>query len=224
MRPAATVEVFQSRSMEACVELVIGTRKWSTWSLRPWLAAKRSGLAFTETLVELRQEDNRSEAEIRVHSPSGLVPVLKDGGLVIWDSLAICEYLAEKAPDLWPKDAAARALARAAAAEMHSGFASLRGECPMALEAEPRTVTLSEATHKNLRRIAELWLSMLDRFDGPYLAGDWSIADAFYTPVASRLRTYGVKLSDFGDDGRGGAYAQRLLETPEFLEWEAAAK
>ncbi len=206
------------------LELVIGTKKWSTWSLRPWLVARRSGLAFTETVVELRQADNKSEADIRRRSPSGLVPVLKDGDLVVWDSLAICEYLAEKAPGLWPEDPAARALARSAAAEMHSGFASLRGECPMDLSVEPRDVELSPATHKDLRRLAELWGGLLDRFGGPFLAGEWSIADAFFTPVATRLRTYGVRLSDFGDDGRGGAYAQRLLETPEFREWEAAAR
>jgi glutathione S-transferase len=106
---------------------------------------------------------------------------------------------------------------------MHSGFASLRGECPMDLAAEPRTVELSEATHKNIRRIVELWKELLGRFGGPFLVGDWSIADAFYTPVATRFRTYGVKLSDFGDDGAAGAYAARLLETPEYLEWAAAA-
>jgi glutathione S-transferase len=206
------------------LELVIGTKTWSTWSLRPWLAARRSGLEFTETVVELRQADNKSEVAIRRHSPSGLVPVLKDGELIIWDSLAICEYLAEKAPGLWPSDPAARALARSAAAEMHSGFASLRGECPMDLTAEPHVAELSPATHKDLRRLAELWGGLLDRFGGPFLAGEWSIADAFFTPVATRLRTYGVKLSDFGDDGRGGAYVQRLLETPEFREWEAAAR
>lgn len=206
------------------MELVIGTKKWSTWSLRPWLALKRSGLPFTETLIDLRQENNQTEAEILPHSPSGLVPALKAEGVVIVDSLAICEYLAEKAPGLWPADPIARALARAAAAEMHSGFASLRGECPMALEVEPKVVELSEATHKNIRRIVTLWLDMLDRFGGPFLAGEWSIADAFYTPVATRFRTYGVKLTDFGDDGRAGAYAARLLEQPEFLEWEAASK
>ncbi|MGA0607304.1 glutathione S-transferase family protein [Phenylobacterium sp. VNQ135] len=211
------------------MELVIGTKKWSTWSLRPWLAIKRSRLPFTETLIELRQENNRTEAEIRPHSPSGLVPALKTEGVVIVDSLAICEYLAERAlaetgVRLWPADPIPRALARAAAAEMHSGFASLRGECPMALDAEPRTVELSEATHKNIRRIVELWLYMLDRSGGPFLAGDWSIADAFYTPVATRFRTYGVKLTDFGDDGRAGAYAALLLEQPEFLEWEAASR
>lgn len=215
--------------MESIGELVIGTKKWSTWSMRPWLALKRAGLPFAETLIELRQENNRTEAEILPHSPSGLVPALKTQGVVIVDSLAICEYAAEKALSekgvgLWPADPIARALARAAAAEMHSGFASLRGECPMALEVEPKVVELSEATHKNIRRIVTLWLEMLERFGGPFLAGDWSIADAFYTPVATRFRTYGVRLTDFGDDGRAGAYASRLLEQPEFLEWEAAAK
>lgn len=206
------------------MELVIGTKKWSTWSLRPWLALKRSGLAFTETLVELRQENDMSEAQIRVHSPSGLVPVLKDGDLVVWDSLAICEYLAEKAPGLWPADPALRALARSAAAEMHSGFPSLRGECPMALDAEPHAVTLSEATAKNIRRIVTSLGGLLARSGGPFLCGEWSIADAFYTPVATRFRTYGVKLTDYGDDGRVGAYCRLLLETPEFLQWEADSK
>lgn len=206
------------------MELVIGTKRWSTWSLRPWLALKRSGLSFTETLVELRQENNVSEAQIRVHSPSGLVPVLKDGGLTIWDSLAICEYLAEKAPGLWPADPEARALARAATAEMHSGFASLRGECPMALEAEPKPTELSPATQKDIRRIVTVWNELLGRFGGPFLVGEWSIADAFYTPVATRFRTYGIHLSDYGDSGRCGEYAERLLETPEFLAWERAAR
>ena len=206
------------------MELVIGTKKWSTWSLRPWLVLKRSGLAFSETLVELRQENNVSEAAIRVHSPSGLVPVLKADGLVIWDSLAISEYVAEKAPGLWPKDPAARAMARAAAAEMHSGFGSLRGECPMALEAEPKPTELSPATQKDIRRITAVWNEMLHRFGGPFLAGEWSVADAFYTPVATRFRTYGVKLSDYGDAGPAGEYCQRLLEQPEFLEWEAASR
>ncbi|MFN3513664.1 MAG: glutathione S-transferase family protein [Phenylobacterium sp.] len=208
------------------MELVIGTKKWSTWSLRPWLALKRTGAPFTETLIALRQEDNRTETAILPHSPSGLVPALKDGDLTVWDSLAICEYLAEKFPQarLWPEDATLRALARAAAAEMHSGFASLRGECPMALDAEPHVVTLSGATQKNVRRIVRLWSDLLARSGGPFLAGDWSIADAFYTPVATRFRTYGVHPSDYGDNGACGAYAARLLQEPDFLEWEAAAR
>lgn len=208
------------------MELVIGTKRWSTWSLRPWLALKRTGAPFTETLVGLRQDEGRTEAAILPHSPSGLVPALKDGGLTVWDSLAICEYLAEKFPaaKLWPDDPALRAMARAAAAEMHSGFQSLRGECPMALEAEPKVTTLSEATQKNVRRIVALWSDLLGRSGGPFLAGEWSIADAFYTPVATRFRTYGVHLSDYGDDGTCGAYVTRLLATPEFREWEAAAR
>lgn len=205
------------------MELVIGTRKWSTWSLRPWLVLKRSGLPFTETEVPLRS-DAPTSAAIAAHSPSSLVPVLKDGDLVVWDSLAICEYVAEKAPALWPSDPALRALARSAAAEMHSGFSSLRGECPMDLTAPARAVELSEATHKDIRRIVGLWSDLLTRSGGPFLAGQWSIADAFYTPVATRFRTYGVKLSDFGDSGLCGEYAERLLETPEFREWEAACQ
>ena len=206
------------------MELVIGTKAWSTWSMRPWLALKRSGLDFTETLVPLRRANDMSAAAIRKHSPSGKVPVLKDGDTVIWDSLAICEYLAERKPSLWPHDPLPRAQARAAAAEMHSGFASLRDECPMDLAARPHVAILSEATLNDVRRIVVLWSGMLAEFGGPFLAGDWSIADAFFTPVATRLRTYGVQLNDFGDTGPAGAYAARLLETPEFLEWEAGAQ
>ena len=206
------------------MELVIGTKKWSTWSMRPWLVLKRAGVAFEETLVELRQE-TRSHAEIARHSPSGMVPVLKDGDLVLWDSLAICEYLAERFPEakLWPDDPAKRALGRAAAAEMHSGFASLRGECPMALEAPVRAVELSPLTQANIRRIVDLWSGLIERFGGPFLVGEWSIADAYYTPVATRLRTYGVHLSDYGDAGAAGTYCARLLATPEFRAWEKDA-
>jgi glutathione S-transferase len=208
------------------MELVIGNKAWSSWSMRPWLVLKKAGVEFTERPVELRQGE-RTATAIAAYSPSGLVPALKDGELTVWDSLAICEYLAERLPQarLWPQDPAARALARAAAAEMHSGFTSLRGECPMDLAAAPKVVELSEATHKDLRRIARMWNQLLQQLGGPWLGGaEWSIADAFYTPVATRLRTYGVRLSDFGDPGRGGEYAERLLERPEFLAWEAAAR
>jgi glutathione S-transferase len=208
------------------MELVIGDKVWSSWSMRPWLALKHAGLDFTETLVRLRQasSDLTAQAAAAAGSPSKLVPALKDGDLVVWDSLAICEYLADIAPDarLWPPDPVKRALGRCAAAEMHSGFASLRGECPMDL-SQRVTIDVSEATAKDLGRIVALWTDLLDRFGGPFLLGDWSIADAFYTPVATRIRTYGVRLSDFGDAGPAGAYATRLLQTPEFLEWEAGA-
>ncbi|MDR6532640.1 glutathione S-transferase [Caulobacter rhizosphaerae] len=204
------------------MEIVVGTKKWSSWSLRPWLALKRTGQPFKETVIELRQA-GASEAEIAKHSPSHLVPALKDGDLVVWDSLAICEYLAETFPTakLWPQDAALRALGRSAAAEMHSGFSSLRGECPMALEVAPAAVAISEATQKDVRKIVERWNQLLKRSGGPFLLGDWSIADAFYTPVATRFRTYGIHLSDYGDTGAAGAYCERLLQTPEFLAWEA---
>jgi len=207
------------------MDIVIGTRNWSSWSMRPWLALKRTGAPFTETLVPLRRAD-ATEAAIAAHSPSGLVPALKDGDLVVWDSLAICEYLHEIFPEaaLWPADTAKRALGRAAAAEMHSGFASLRGECPMDLTLTSAP-DLSDATAKNVRRIVELWRGLRGRFakDGPYLLGTWSIADAFYTPVATRFRSYGVRLSDYGDAGEAGEYAEALLETPEYKAWEAAA-
>lgn len=207
------------------MELIIGTKTWSTWSLRPWLALKRSGLPFTETLVPLR-EVGVTEALAKV-SPSAKVPVLKDGDLVIWDSLAICEYAAERAPGagLWPADPAVRAVARAAAAEMHSGFQSLRGECPMDIKIREH-LAVSEATAGDIRRIVRLWneLRAAHGAGGPFLFGErFTIADAFYTPVATRFRTYGIRLSDFGDTGAAGAYAEALLETPEFLQWEREA-
>lgn len=207
------------------MELVIGNKAWSSWSLRPWLALKRIGVPFDETLVTLRQGEVTT-AEIAVHSPSKLVPALKDGELVVWDSLAICEYLAEKFPDakLWPADPTLRALGRAAAAEMHGGFQALRSECAMALDEAPRKLDISEAVQKNVRTIVERWNQLLARSGGPFLLGDWSIADAFYTPVATRFRTYGIDLADYGDTGPAQAYADRLLATPEFLEWERAAR
>lgn len=208
------------------MELVIGTKAWSSWSMRPWLALKRTGAPFVETLISLRQENGQTREAILPHSPSGLVPCLKDDGLVLVDSLAICEFLNERFPDaaLWPADPAARALGRAAAAEMHSGFAALRAECPMALELAPRDLELSDATAGNVRRIVEIWNELLDRFGGPYLLGAWSIADAFYTPVATRIRTYRIDLARHGASPAAVTYCRALLETPEFLAWEAGAR
>jgi len=212
------------------MELVIGTKAWSTWSLRAWLVAKASGAAFEETLIQLRQENNVSADRILAHSPSGLVPFLKDGpmetGVAIGDSLAISEYLAERFPGarLWPADPVARAQARAAAAEMHSGFAALRAQCPMDLAAAPAAAPpeLSEATAKDVRRIVALWRGLIGRFGGPWLGGgDWGIADAFFTPVATRVRTYALPLADLGDDGTAAGYVERLLARPEFRAWEA---
>jgi len=207
------------------VELLIGDKVYSSWSMRPWLVLKRAGADFTETLIRLRRAETRDEI-LAAGSANGRLPFLKDGELGIGDSLAICEYLAEKFPEagLWPRDMAARALARSAVAEMHAGFHSLRGECPMDL-ALRETRTLSEATHEDIRRIVVLWSGLRERFGagGSFLFGAWSIADAYYTPLATRFRSYGVKLSDFGDRGEAGAYAETLLETPEFRDWEAGA-
>jgi glutathione S-transferase len=208
------------------MELLIGDKVWSSWSMRPWLVLKRTGAPFTETLIRLRRETSEAvrDAAIAAGSPTGMVPALKDGEVTVWDSLAISEYLAERFPaaGLWPADPAARALGRAAAAEMHSGFASLRGECPMDLSRrEP--AELSPATQENVRRIVQLWRDLLAQSGGPFLLGEWSIADAFYTPVATRFRSYVVPLTDHGDDGTAGAYATRLMETPEYRVWEHGA-
>lgn len=207
------------------MELLIGDKRYSSWSMRPWLVLRYVGAPFTETLIPLRRPETRSEI-LAAGSPTGQVPYLRDGDVEVGDSLAICEYLAERFPQagLWPADLAARTAARFAAAEMHAGFHSLRGECPMDLSRQEAT-TLSEATHEDIRRIVRLWSDLRSRSggDGPFLFGAWSIADAFFTPVATRFRSYGVRLSDFGDRGPAGAYAEALLATPEFQAWEAEA-
>jgi len=205
------------------MEILIGDKNLSSWSLRPWLVLKRTGAPFTERLVRLHIVSTYDDI-IAAGSPSGLVPVLKDGELSIWDTLAISEYLAEKFPTaaLWPADPTARALARSAAAEMHAGFHSLRGECPMDL-ALRANADVSAATAKDVHRVVALWSQLLGRSGGPFLFGQWSIADAFYTPVATRFRSYGLRLSDFGDQGAAAPYADRLLATPEFLAWEKDA-
>ena len=206
------------------MELVIGDKTYSSWSMRPWLVLKRAGAQFTETVVRLNRPE--TSAHLALHSPSGLVPALEVDGLTLWDSLAISEWAAERYPEagLWPEDPAARALARAAACEMHAGFRSLRGELPMDLsKREHRTVT--PITEVDIRRVTRLWTELRRRSaaEGPFLLGRWSIADAFFTPVATRFRSYGVHLSDYGDAGEAGTYAEALLAEPEFLEWELGA-
>ena len=206
------------------MQLVIGTKSWSTWSLRPWLVLKRTGQPFEERLIRLRW-DGAADA-IRSVSASGKVPVLRDGDETIWDSLAICEYLNERFPEarLWPADAVARAMARSVTAEMHSSFQALRSACPMDL-ALRMTAELDAATAADVRRIVVLWRECRRRFggDGPWLFGAWSIADAFYAPVATRFRSYGVDLAAHGDDGTAAAYVATALADPDFLSWEADA-
>lgn len=210
---------------ENAMEILIGDKRYSSWSMRPWLVLKHVGAPFSETLIRLRRPESRSEI-LAAGSPTGQVPFLRDGAVAVGDSLAICEYLAERFPEagLWPRDLTARTAARFAAAEMHAGFHSLRGECSMDLKLR-ETMTLSEATHEDIRRIVQLLSDLRERFGegGPFLFGAWTIADAFYTPVATRFRSYGVKLSDFGDRGACATYIEALLETPAFRAWEAEA-
>jgi glutathione S-transferase len=177
-------------------------------------------------VVTLRTQQTSQALE--PYSPSSQCPVLIDGDLTVWDSLAICEHLADRLPQmgLWPRDPAARALARSACAQMHGGFQSLRGECPMDLGAPIQTLELTEATQADVRKMVRLWRTVRQGHGGkgPFLLGQWSIADAFFTPVATRFRTYCVDLSLFGDEGFAADYWALLLQQPEFLEWERLAK
>ena len=204
------------------LELVIGSKRWSSWSLRPWLVLRRTGAPFLERLIPLYQEEGRTRAQILPHSPSGRVPALKTGGIVIPESLAICESLAEAFPgaNLWPEDPDLRALGRAAASEMHAGFRALRVECPMDLAKPIEAIDLSGEAKADIARIRDLWSDLLGRSGGPFLLGDWSIADAFFAPVASRFRTYAIEAGspELAD------YLDRLLNWPDFLEWEAAGR
>lgn len=205
--------------------LVIGDKAWSSWSLRAWLAAKVAGIPFREELVRLRQPDTGSQ--IARHSPSGRIPVLKRGGFAVWDSLAICEYLAELAPEahLWPEERQARAVARAISAEMHSGFPALRKEFPMDFHARVEGRAPSDDARADIARVAHLWRETRRNFGagGPFLFGKFTIADAMYAPVATRFRTYAIDLTAFGDDGTASAYAQAVLAMPEMEEWGAGA-
>lgn len=200
------------------MKLVIGNKNYSSWSLRAWLAVKASGHDFEEIHVRLRQPD--SKAQILRWSPSGKVPCLIDNGLAIWDSLAICEYLAEESPSLWPLDGAARAVARSISAEMHSGFAALREHMSMDLQLLAPRKEYPATVMADIRRIDQLWTDCRHDFatHGPYLFGEYSIADMMYAPVCFRFESYGVQLSAVAD-----AYLQTMLEHPDMLEWKRGA-
>lgn len=205
----------------SALTLVIGNKAFSSWSLRPWLALKRTGRPFREIVIPLRQPD--TAARIAEHSPSGRVPCLRHGDRVIWDSLAICEYLAETFPDaaLWPADAHARAVARSVSAEMHSGFVALRTHMSMDLKVFRPGVGHNPESGADIARIFDLWRDTRARFGagGPFLFGDFSIADAMYAPVVTRFLTYGVEM-----DGPCSGYARAVMELPAMKEWVEAAK
>jgi glutathione S-transferase len=200
--------------------LIIGNRNYSSWSLRGWLAASLSGVDFKTELVRLSEPGSR--AALLGHSPAGRVPVLRHGHRAVWDSLAIIEYLAELRPDaaMWPADADARAMARSISAEMHAGFAALRASMPMNLRKALPGKGRGPGVAEDIERIGAIWREARGRFggDGPFLFGRYSAADAMYTPVASRFRTYDVAL-----DPTCQAYADAVLTWPAFLAWQTAA-
>jgi glutathione S-transferase len=202
--------------------LVIGTKKWSSWSLRPWIALKEAKLPFKEILIHLRQSDTK--ARILEYSPAGKVPILIDGRKMVWDSLAILDYLAVRFPDakLWPHDMAALACARSISAEMHSGFPDLRREFPMDIGVElPMPMPApSAAAAADIERVQAIWRDARGRFGGagPFLFGRFSNADAMYAPVVTRFRTYNVPV-----DPVSAAYIDSILALPSMTAWYRAA-
>ena len=200
--------------------LVIGTPNLSSWSLRPWLLMRQLDIPFREVVVELDRPTTR--AEILAHSPAARVPVLKEEGLVIWDSLAVIEYLAERHPErgVWPEDRGDRAQARSLAAEMHSGFASLREELPVNVTARLPGRSFSAPAAADIARITACWGAALAGRgnDGPFLFGAFSAADAMFAPVVSRLVTYDVPL-----DAPAARYRETIWELEAMAEWRRKA-
>lgn len=202
------------------MKLVIGNRNLSSWSLRPWLAMKANGLVFDEELVRL--DTPEFAPAVARYGAAGRVPILVDGDVVVWDSLAIVEHLAGRFPEgrhWWPGDDALRAHARSAVAEMHSGFARVRATMPMNLARAPEPVGPDAATRTEIARIEQLWGEALRRSGGPFLYGDFSIADAFFAPVATRFRSYAVALQE----APSADYVGRIHDWPDFRTWREAA-
>lgn len=201
-------------------KIVLGNKNYSSWSLRGWLALKRCGVAFDEEVVPLYQDDWR--ARLLAVSPAGKVPVLLHDGRIIWDSLAIVEYLAELFPDagLWPSDLAARTRARALAAEMHAGFVALREDMPMNFRGDIQPARRGPTVEADIARIVGIWQDCRARHGdgGAFLFGGFSAADVFYAPVAQRFAAYDVSLPPIAAD-----YRDAVLATPEIAEWRRAA-
>ncbi len=196
--------------------LITANRNYSSWSLRPWLLLRALGIAFEDRIERFTAPDNFDA--FRAFSPTGQVPVLIDGDRTLWDSLGIALYLAERHEGVWPTDEAARAFAQCAVAEMHGGFSALRNDCTMNVGVRVTTRAHWPALTRNIARVRELFEHGLDTFGGPWLAGAaFTALDAFYAPVAFRIRTYGL------DVGRGQAWVDRVIAHPAMQEWEAAA-
>jgi glutathione S-transferase len=204
------------------MHLYIGNKVYSSWSLRPWIVMKAKGIAFEETLVQLRAAD--FPAHVKMFSPSGKVPCLVDGDVTVWDSLAIIEYLAEKFPEtgIWPKDAKARAHARAISSEMHAGFQALRQACPMAITQRFAAKPLAADVAANVTRVTAIWHEARTKFGastgGPFLYGEFSAADGMYAPVVSRFHSYSIKV-----DAVSQAYIDAMRAHPAYQAWVAEA-
>lgn len=201
--------------------LVIGTREWSSWSLRAWLAMKVANIQFDEVVVRLRRES--TSPEISTHSAAGQVPVLKSGDQIVWESLAILEFLAETFPaaGLWPDDAVVRARARSVASEMHAGFGPLREALPMEFNARYPAPEISTDVQKNIDRIQAIWRDCLNDGDrrGDFLFGGFTNADAMFAPVVSRFVTYGIPL-----DAASSSYCGTIMSLPAMDEWGALSR
>jgi glutathione S-transferase len=209
------------------MQLYIGNKNYSSWSLRPWLLMRQAGIEFEEVKLRLSfADDSPFKRALAAVAPTGKVPVLVDDGFAVWDTLAIVEYLAERFPDksLWPRPPRDRARARSLCAEMHSGFAALRNHCPMNIEAsleEAGAAKLWEVPEigRDVARIADMWQLQLEASDGPFLFGSFGIVDAYYAPVCTRFRTYGLPLPR-----AQAAYVARVLDLPAMQEWDLSAR
>lgn len=205
------------------MKLVIGNKRYSSWSLRGWLAAKQSGLAFDEVVIPMDTPEFAAAKADPACMPSGRVPVLWDGDVAVWESLAIIDWLADRVgrDRFWPEDGAARALARAIAAEMHAGFVELRKACPMNTGRTYPAFALTPEVERDVGRIDALWREAIHGFGGeggPYLFGAFGAADIMYAPVVTRFRTYDVPLSSTAE-----AYVNAVLDHPFMREWYAGA-
>jgi glutathione S-transferase len=199
--------------------LHIGEKNYSSWSARPWILMRGAGIPFTEHAVSLRADPGKAARFAAL--PAGRVPVLEDDGIAVWDSLAICEYLAERHPGLWPADRTARAWARCITAEMHGGFTALRSGMSMDVRARRPQRKRSAEVLADIARVVSLWAETRRRFGagGPLLFGAFTIADAYYAPVAFRFQTYGVE-----PEGDAGAYWRALLAHPAVKAWEEGGR
>jgi glutathione S-transferase len=214
-----TLSTTLEQARQPGLTLVVGNKNISSWSMRPWVAAKAFGIPFTEVRVLLDQPDTATN--IARYSHAGRVPVLLAGEITVWDSLAICEYLAEQFPDkhMWPQDVAARAQARSVVAEMHSGFAGLRSAMSMNIRARLPGRGRTADAQADIGRICEIWEDCLARFGHHrFLFGEFSIADAFFAPVVTRFQTYGVALAPALQ-----AYCERVLGHPAVAAWVEGA-